>query len=277
MGDFELKVPNMLFSKDKNLDDLIVSGVICGKRTVKGVHEYVVNNGPNVSLRAVYKSLNKLIDAGVVVKVSTRLHISADWIKKVRDTVGFENQLPDIAPGESIRFELNSVAHIDAYWKTIVASIHPSKNEHIYFYNPHNYWLYEPSRLESEREYYASFKNEKRYGFFTVGGTTSIDKKFKRQYGNEYLQIDLREVTSFKRTDHITVVGDYVITVRIDNDVAESLDAIYTSDQPIDEKESQIRRVLSVEQKIVIKIENAPHKAVKVRNTLKRNFYIPKV
>lgn len=262
----------MLYSKEGTVDDRIVELTLSTPASIKSLHETIARE-QSLTLRAVYKAVNKLIDSGVLLKVGKQVMVDQEWAKRAADTIGTASG-PLLSAGERAAYTFTSVEHLDAFWKTVILPLErSSKVLESFFYNPHNFWAYLPARKESEDVYYRHF-NERRYGFFTIGGESEADKEFKRTYQREFFQVDLRNIALFRRTDHVTVLGSFIITVRLGKKLAERIDSLYASDQTT---ENLLREVIVLCQKPgkmrMIVEHNAP-KAIKMRKVLAKNFYI---
>ncbi|MBI4088866.1 hypothetical protein HY415_02100 [Candidatus Kaiserbacteria bacterium] len=130
-----------------------------------------------------------------------------------------------------------------------------------------------PARKKSEDAYYRHFSDANRYGFFTVGGNSRADTEFKREYQNEHLQIDLRNIGYLRRTDHITILNSMIITVRLAKEVAERIEKLYASDREIKDILPEIIDICRKPGKIKFVLENNLLKAKKLKKILARNFY----
>lgn len=224
-------------------------------------------------MRAVYKAVNKLINAGVLLKVGKHVMIDQEWAKRVEDMLGSTSETI-LSNGERAVYTFASMEHVDAFWKTTVLPLEQSVlAKEILFYNPHNFWAYLPARKESEDSYYNHFSEADRYGFFTVGGEYAADAEFKREYQNEHLQIDLRDISLFRKTDHITIIDPFIITVRLAKGVSERIDKLYSSGRSLKDILPDIVSICQKPGKIRFVIENNPAKAEKLKKSLSRNFY----
>jgi hypothetical protein len=171
-----------------------------------------------------------------------------------------------------------TIAHLDAFWTTIAFQLEDlEKDGQIFFCNPHNFWAYIPERKENEDAYYSHFEESKLHAFFTIGGDSIADTEFKRAYQDEYLQIDTRAVSSLPRTDHITIMGDFVITVRIAKPLAARIDELYALGQSISELSPSLIKLYRKSFPSRFILENNPAKAERLKKTLSRNFYFHNV
>lgn len=262
----------MLFSHTNTLEDRIVELIADAGLTIKSIHSKLEKE-EKLSLRAVYKAVHKLIDAGVLLKVGKKIMIDQEWAQNVAGRIGSASE-PLLSNGERAVYTFVTIEHLDAFWKTVVLPLEKSTSpREIFFYNPHNFWAYLPARKQSEDAYYQHFSNTERYGFFTVGGDSVADMEFKRGYQNERLQIDLRNITLLRRTDHTTIVGPMIIIVRLAKGVSERIDKLYTSGRNIKDMLPEIVEICRRPGKIRFVIENNPVKAEKLKKILARNFY----
>lgn len=262
----------MLYSKDNSVEDRIVELATDTRTTIKSLHAKL-NREEILSLRAVYKAVNKLRNAGVLMKVGKQVIVDHEWAKRVSNMLGSAS-VPTISNGERVVYTFVSVEHLDSFWKTTVLPLEQSvSTREILFYNPHNFWAYLPARKESEEAYYRHFSDIDRYGFFTVGGNSQADVEFKRGYQSEHLQIDLRNIDFFRRTDHITIINSTIITVRLAKGISERIDKLYASEKSIKDILPDIVSICQKPGKIRFVLENNPTKVKKLKKTLAKNFY----
>lgn len=261
----------MLFSSQKNIDDIIAELLLEGPCTIKSIHAHIRTHTKPVTLRAVYKTINHLLAARVVIKVGKNIMLNKEWAQTVVNKLTQTSSIPRLSIGESITYTLTSPSHIDTYWKTIFSSLPTiSDKEPPFFYNPHDFWIFVPDRKESEKTFYRSFAEEQKYGFFTIGGADKLDAHFKKTYRSNYLKINLESIDVFKRTDHVTVWGPYIISVKLPLHIAKRIDHLYQRNDV-----NTLTSLLQTKFKVKIKIEHKPNKADKLRTRLSKNFYIP--
>ena len=262
----------MLFSNSKTLEDKIIELCLKDRVSVQFLHTELRKQG-KMSLRAVYKTVDKLLTAGVLVKAGRRLSADAEWVRSVSEGLRVDPLLIPVS-GERMTFTFTSLERLDAFWKTIVLPVEDSmKNPEVFFYNPHNFWAYIPEREASEQAYYRSFSHAKKTAFFTVGGETVGDQEFKKSYQSPYLQVDTRDIKSFRRTDHITVIGSLIITARLSKKVASRLDKLYSSGKSIKDILPAVLEIFDSKEKIRCILENDALSAQKLRKVLSKNFY----
>ncbi|MFZ2167954.1 MAG: hypothetical protein WAV50_03775 [Minisyncoccia bacterium] len=262
----------MLYSKDSTVEDRIVELSTETRSTIKSLHETLTKE-QDLTLRAVYKTVHKLIDAGVLLKAGRHVVVDQEWARRAAGALGSAAG-PALSVGERAAYTFASVEHLDSFWKTVVLPLEQTVRTHeTFFYNPHNFWAYLPARKESEDAYYRHFSGQK-YGFFTIGGESAADREFKRAYQNDHLQIDLRDVGQFRKTDHITILDSFIITVRLKKSMSDRIDRLYSTDKSMDEILPDIAAICNKPGKIRFVLENNPSKASGLRRVLAKNFYV---
>ncbi|MBY0294384.1 hypothetical protein K2Q08_03590 [Patescibacteria group bacterium] len=264
----------MLYSSSTTLEDHITQSLLQNPASIKELHEKVSSDG-SVSLRAVYKVVTALIGSGVAVKVGKRVWINQQWVRSLRERL--YSSVPPLSPGQRATYTFSSLEHLDIFWKSIAFQFEEhEKDGQIFFYNPHNFWAYIPQLKESEDAYYEHFAKSKKHAFFTVGGTTAADREFKRQYQNDFLQIDGRSIGSIDRRDHITVLGDFVITARLSPSLAKEIDGLYDSGKSIQELLPQILTAYRKNSSVKLTLEHDAAKSKKLQKLLSPNFVLNK-
>jgi len=261
----------MLYAGSNEIEERVVELLAEERATIKSLTANL-NKGERVSLRGVYKAVHNLIEAGVVLKVGKRVMLNHEWAQSVADKLGTP-VVPLIATGEWAVYTFTSLDHLDAFWKTTILPLEQSLSaREVFIYNPHSFWIHLPARKESEDAFFAHFGADQQ-GFLTIGGEFAGDLALKRAYQNEYLQIELKNIGSFRRTDHVTILGPYVITTRLSKAVSERMDALYASGRSVEEFLPELLQICAKPGKIRFVLENNPTKAEKLRRTLSKDFY----
>ncbi|MFA7302647.1 MAG: hypothetical protein WC030_02770 [Candidatus Paceibacterota bacterium] len=262
----------MLYAGSKEIEERVVEVLVEGRETVKSLLAYLNTERKDVSLRGVYKAVTNLTKAGVVLKVGKKVMLNHEWVQGVADRLGAP-AVPLIARGERAVYTFTSLDHLDAFWKSTVWPLERAvEAREVFFYNPHDFWALLPARKESEEAYYRHFGPEQQ-GFFTIGSESQADLTFKRTYQTEFLQINLGKITSIRSTDHVTVLGSYIILARLSKAVAERIDALYASGKTAEGFLPELLKICARPGKIRLVLENNPKKADKLKKLLAKDFY----
>lgn len=262
----------MLYAGSNEIEERVVELLVEGRATIKTLLAEVNKEGENVSLRGVYKAVTNLITAGVVLKVGKKVMLNHEWAQGVADRLGAP-VVPLIAPGERAVYSFTSLEHLDAFWKsTILPLERVIATKEVFIYNPHSFWALLPARKASEEAFFAHFGPQQQ-GFLSIGGDTAADLELKRAYQSEFLQINLGKVASIRDTDHVTVLGPYIILTRLSKAVANRMDALYASGKEVHEFLPELQKICAKPGKVRFVLENNPKKAEKLRRSLARDFY----
>jgi len=262
----------MLYAGSSEIEERVVELLVEGQATVKALLEKLNSGEDGASLRGVYKAVENLTRAGVVLKVGKKVMLNHEWAQGVADRLGAP-AVPLIAPGERAVYTFTSLDHLDAFWKSTILPLEqviPAKE--VFIYNPHSFWALLPDRKASEEAFFAHFGPQQQ-GFLTIGGESPVDLELKRAYQSEYMQINLGNTASMRGTDHVTVLGPYVILTRLSKAVAERIDALYASGKTAEGFLPELLKICARPGKIRFVLESNPKKADKLKKLLAKDFY----
>jgi hypothetical protein len=267
----------MLFTARESLEDIIIRLISKGKTTPEQLYEYISEHEKNCTIQAVYKALRYLIKSSVIVKSGKQLELSQEWIDTLSQAFSTQTNLPKLADGESAVYNYKSLINLDAYWKHLMKALEDKFSQSpIFLYSPYHIWYHISERTQSEADYFNSYQINKRYGFFVIGNSTTIDQNFKKKFQSEYLQIDTWTKTPFNNDDYLTIMDDYIIYSILDKKLTRAIESYYFSNLPLEQATERLNQVLSAPSKSKIKIERNSKKAKRLRKQLSKNFFIPK-
>ncbi len=262
----------MLFGKEKTTQDYIVEFLAKKPQNISALHKHLLQHR-SITRPAIYDQLRKLIHDGVILKQKTEYVLSNEWVEKIRDFFSGVG-LPQLEAGESLNYTFNSLAQMDQFWKHMFPVYHARyPHNPIYMYDNHCFWVYIRERQKSEIEHYKSYPKKKRRAYFLIGGETELDFLFKRTFSNSFLKINCVHTHGFKKTDHITVIGDLVINSKTPPQFSENIDRIYRNKKlSKEEKIQKINEEVAQIRKVSFKIEHNTKKAEKYRKIIGRDF-----
>src|SRR5690606_34908800 len=205
--------------------------------------------------QGIYKSLRFLIQEEVVVKHKDYFSLNEEWKDKIVNDLQNERNF-ELSEHESVQFDLNSLIHLDQQWKNITLSIQKNLFEFpVFFYNPHDIWSFlSDSPKKSEELYYENLLKNKIHTFTANGGNTEFDKVIKKQLENDYFKINLGEEI-FKKTDYITIIGDYITTVRINKKTSELIERCFKQSENFIIFQKEIQKLGIEKKKVKLIIE----------------------
>lgn len=266
----------MLFSHKESLEERFVRYLLEKSFTVKALRKELAEEDERPTIQGVYKSLRTLVSDEIVIKRGTLYSLSEEWRNKTIDTLSKSTNRFELAEGERISLDLQSLVHLDQQWKNIVLPLHEAHpSTPAFFYNPHEIWVHlSDSRKQSEYDYFGSFKENKTNGFYLVGGDTVHDQAFKKEVQNDYFQVALG-VSHFAQTDYPTIFGDYIITTRISERLSKEIEQCYKESHDAKTLETRLRAIGMEKKKVRLIIERDPEKAKKLRKKLSKEFFVP--
>ena len=266
----------MLFTNNEGLEDRVVRRLIKGEFSVSQIQKLLKTESQKYSIQSIYAVLRRLVALEVVVKRGTIYYLNQEWKKKVVDRLQARGSL-EIAEGESVSYNLFSLASSDLQWKNIVLPLHQQKpDEPIFFYNYHYIWTYlSESRKNSEREYFSALTKNKTNTFCLIGSTSPQDREVKRMIQNDFVRVTLGKKIMSER-DCMTIFGDYMITTSFLPSLVREIEKGYKQSPNVPALETLLYRLNIEKKRIRLIIERNHEKAKKIRKKFSTEFYIPK-
>jgi hypothetical protein len=262
----------MIGIQNNNTEDLLVLELLKKSLSAKGIEEVLRVKKHDISLASLYDQLNKLVDKHILIKTGKIYSINRKWFQKIRDIFTPKNEYI-LKRGEKMKYQLKKLSRAEMYWKHIMHSLYVSyPNEPVYMYNPHSFWSLIPGRMDSEDTYVEHHENNKRNGYYILGGTTIHDVNFRKKYSAQYFKVDIQGKDSFKRSEHITVLGDLVFTMSLSSALARKIDQIYLETKT---EEGILKAIADLEAyswNISSLVENNPKKAYLLKRKIAKNF-----
>lgn len=266
----------MLFTSKENLEDRIIRYLITGEQTAEDLHQSVNKEPKKYTIQSVYTTLRNLLESEVVVKRGLSYYLNKEWQSKVISQFQSQSTL-DLENGESVSYNLSSLANSDLQWKNIVLPLHQIKpKDPIFFYNYHYLWLHlSEQRKTSELEYFAELTKNKIYTFCLIGADLPQDREFKKLIQNDFVQVAIGKKI-FSEREHVTLFGDYIITTSFSPTLAKEIDEAYAQSSDFTTLEPLLHRLNVEKKKIRLTIEYDHDKVRKFRKKFASEFFIPK-
>lgn len=264
----------MIPLQNNNIEEIAFLFFLRKEGTAFDLKTYLDDLGKKVTIQGVYKSLNKLIKQGILIKNKKKMVVSQEWLQNLINKLGGEGPTPKIKDGESTTHQFNSLKKLDMYWKHITKSVGLEFSDFpIFSYEPHEIWIHLKDREESQKEFFRSFDKHKRFGFFRIGGTDFGDKQYKKDFASKYVNVDI----DGKRilNDYIVVIGDYIVKTKLKKETAVKIDDVFKNEVNIKSIQENLNKFLTDKQKVKLIIERNKNKAKLLRKKMSREFYIP--
>lgn len=266
----------MILGTKKTLYDHITEALLRGPLDVSQIQGYLKDRKTPASVQGIYKTLRELIGEDIVVKQKKNYLISNVWRNKLSSIV---SQRPPfkLSEDEQTVYQFNKIDHLDMFWKHIIEDIQNEMMGHPMFHgNPHNFWYFVPGREQSEDEYYQNFAKTETYVFSVIGGVSLIDKKLKQDHIHNFQQFHFEKNYPFNRRDHLSVIGPYIVNVRVSVSLARVTDQLYETCFTEHELQEKLIPVFKKHGKVVMSVEHNEQKAKKLRKKMAADFHIPR-
>lgn len=241
-------------------------------------------SGKHATKQAVYAALRKLKSEEIIVIYKGIVALNTAWVKDLRTIVmqmqkAYGKEKGDfdflsLGNKESVLYSFSNMLHLDTFWghvQTLLVNATP-QTEPIYAYNPH-YWFY-IARKKTERRLLDDLISQSRQFLITVGGKTKLDKIIRSDFTSHYTQYAFKKL--YNRPEYyISAIGDYLIEVTLDKNIAKMIDSIYQKYEVITPEVIQyFKKLLETRGRHKIKISHNNIKANALRKKLVKNFFI---
>lgn len=256
----------------KTTDFVVETLLLEGPLTAGEIQNKLEKSGQFLKTSGLYKALAILREQGVLLKVRGQFQISNEWKQSVYEMLGGYGALA-LEDGESITFSCQTASQMDKYWKHYSPILErEASGAELYFYNPHQFWLYIPDRAQSEKGYINYIKNKKLNVAHLIGNTTTYDKAFAKTYVGSTYEIYCTQIKNLSKRDNIAVFGDFVLNTKTSAKLADEIDRIYTAAKSEKELADKIADVISITHHYVFKLEKNHNLANKIKRTFKKYF-----
>lgn len=266
----------MILGSNKSIEDQIVEHLGHKPESAKVLWAEINTKEPT-TIQAVYKALRKLLKDGVIVKAGSKISLNEEWIEKVGKLFANDTPAIQLEEGEAVTYKFKGLSELDRHWKHVVKNFIKTLHGPVFHSEPHEMWIHLADRYESQVEYITSFEKHKKYCFLVFGGTTAMDKEYKREYQNEYLQVDLVDNPIFiKRNHFVTIIADTIITTILTEELGQRIDRVYDTTSTLDpDFGTKIQAAFANAGPVKLRIERNLRKAKQIRKVLSKNFFIP--
>jgi hypothetical protein len=268
----------------QRLEDYIIKFLTGGEQTTASLLSNIRSKRKNTTKQGFYAALRKLKSDEIILVYKSIASLNTVWIKKMRDlfevigktytvdqksfdVLGLENK-------ESISYTFSNTKSLDIFWghaQNIIVH-NTSKDQPIYAYDPH-YWFY-IARKETETELLKEIAQKGRQFLMTVGGSTKLDKIIQKDFVGDLLQYSHKKI--FEDDNYyVTVIGDYITEVFLDEKMGKKIDEIYRN-KKISEQDSILTLKGFLDEKVrnKIKISKNKTRADKLKTKMGKDFYI---
>jgi len=274
----------MIFQSKITLENLITQYIsINPAKTANEIHEYLLTEKHSYTLQGVYKELKKLDKEGILLKVDKKFSLRLPWaleftslaqkIEQAYLSPKYKALLPEDNKKEIWHFD-NLFKLNDLWAQILLALVEQSKEKVILGWNPHT-WFHLAESKEEER-YLKSLELSNAKLYLIIGGNHYLDKWAEKYLKKDYIKYSFgKSGFQEERSKYINIVGDYVLTVKLDQDITDTIEYLYET-TPSEERMniSQIVSIFNKKVKASIWLEKDNEKAQLIRGRFERFFGI---
>lgn len=227
----------MILDTSSKLSDQIVELLSLNpNKSAESIRKSLRNpEGNFYTLQAVYQELRNLRKGGVVIKNGNTYSLWGPWVIKFidfadklsstyLDSVTFKSVVPEDLATKTWRFE--NLVRLSRFWGQVLSIlIKQTKSEYLLSYFPHQ-WHY-ILRGEYGRHIQKSMMIANVSTYTIIGSDTPLDR-WAEQYWRKSGEYSFSKSPFHKlRKEHISVVGNYVVTLKLSKNLTEKLEKIY--------------------------------------------------
>lgn len=246
---------------------------------------------PTLSKQAVYQILRSLKKGEIVIVASKRVSLSSIWIDRMHEFFSIakytyegstqaaisENnhseRFLNLEDGDSISYLFKNPNATDVFWAhalNIFMGIMP-KDEPIYLYNPHQWFLL--ARTESETLLLDQASREGHPWFQYIAHKTSLDDFTKSFFKKPHL-VHTQGKQYFKENYYVNIFGDFLIEVTLDPKTQQVINHFYKTYNIWDkDAKFQITKIIShMKGRNKLTISRNAKKAEKIKKMLGKYF-----
>jgi hypothetical protein len=273
----------MLLQAEQNTEELLVSTLAeSGPVSASVLHQELAAQGKPVSVQAVYKALGGLEEQGVIVKEGRRYGLRAPWVLDLANLTQRALSLyadPSASLQMPIRgkrqiWHFNDLLKLNNFWSQVLLVLVKRTNESVLLsWMPHPWYHLVYSR--QEEQYLKALELSSIRLYLINEGTSYLDRWTGRYWEAEHIDYSFGESPFSKEemTHYYNVLGDYVVTVRLDTGTAEIIDQLYRETGSAEKLDPQaISRIFSTRVRASLWLEHNPEKAKEMRRRFVRHF-----
>lgn len=241
------------------------------------------SNKRKFSPAAVYKVLNKLLTAGVVVKAGTRYSLSLTWVfgvfsfaERLSKSYFCDEYLDSLLPepGKRRSWKFTDLPRCNDFWnQLLLALLKRTPQVDSFAWVPSPWFVLLPEDRDSRLQQVFRMTNRKFYSAFGTSRRFEAIVRKLYDHDNQILAFGKKPFHT-RDTRYLDIVGDYVLTVSIDRKTSDEINALFADSKRGEPNMSIALTILRQRSRATITIEQSQRKATRLRRALARVFDI---
>ncbi len=231
----------MLSRGDTKLEKFIIRFLSKqGFLSVEDLHKKLNKFGIDVSIQGIYRVLRKLQSEGVIIKENQKISLRISWIFELKrhvenmestylNAVYLESFIPKNDRGKYV-WQFTKFLKLANFWDQLLIAVATiSKGKISCHYSPYPWFnIADPAHTTIFNKTYASVIKKE---YIIFGGRTFLHKYepgdlVSLDYEDKYYAIPEEYIEKDRRI-YIDVIGDYVLTIKVDAKTTERLENLY--------------------------------------------------
>lgn len=274
-----------LHSEEKT-EETIVEILHNGGQTGPTLLESVQKKDKKISKETFYRVIRRLLKEEVLNKNKSIYQLNRYWLQRIyqfgkkhikEEVVTDNDHILSFKDGDKIRYKFKNPNTMGIYWTHIYDMVYENHDPKIpiLVFHPHEWLIY--TRVKSELFFLSKFKDEKKLALFSVGGNTPLDKKFKNDWNDEYIQISTGTSHGFKKTEYINILGDFIFKITVSKKWSDDIEKFFSTHTDMDSKsQAELVKLCNRNDEVRMLFTRSKKEADKWRAKYKKHFYIPK-
>lgn len=273
----------MILKDSSNLDEKIIKILANSPGTsVEELHKYILKSGQDLTKRAIYKTVKKLLTSKILIKVGSNYSLRLSWAVELRNFADdiFRNYRKkslfySIIPKDSkpLIWNFPDPALADDFWRQICLSLFERSGHKNMFYWIRHAWFQMPS-IKEELKFQSILRKQGNKIYIIVEGNTFLDhEECKNWPSNPYIISFAPSPFKNETLGSLSVIGDYIVTIKIDNFIRSQINNLFAKVKSSkDIQINEVNRLFQLKGKCSLKLEHNSLKAKKLTGKFSRYF-----
>lgn len=263
---------------DKKSEDFIIE-ILHAKDATGPALLAAVQKKESLSKETFYRILRKLLAEEVVTKYRGTYQLNRHWMHRIYRFAKkhIETEAPEsilsFKDGDSVTYRFKTPNQMGIYWAHTYDIIFDQHDPSvpILIFHPHEWLIH--TRTASEKLFLNRFTDDKKTAIFSIGGTSKIDKQFKKEWSGPFVQVSNGINHGLKNTEYLNVLGDFIFKVTLTKRFGDRLDAFFTNNPSITEHNiRELQRLCNGDEKVRMVLTRSKKEAAKWHAKFDRHF-----
>ncbi len=278
----------MSLIQPRRIEEYLLRALKAGPRTCLALVRDVQISRPDTTKQAVYAALRSLKQEEQIIIVKGTASLNIVWINRMTGFLDTARQsyqsgstredFLELGDGDRIAYSFRDAHKADVFWThafyLLLDKLAPG--EPVFLYNPHEWFLL--ARSDNEQAVITATIESGHPFLVTASARTFLDKRVTGCFDGTMSQYHMLDKPLYPNDRYyLNLFGDFLIEAWIDTDVVEKVDRLYRTTRGWDDEVKQsFRDVLTLNGRTRITISRNRKKALSLRRTLQKNFYLSK-